>query len=266
VTLGVPAPTLARSVSQSFEGLDMAKQESSIMMPSREYAPQPDIQNRMVVENSSLSLLVKSVMEVKEKIIVFAQENGGYMVNSRVSNSQDAPSATVTIRVQSRKLKETLLYLHSLSVKVISENLEGTDVTDQYVDIAKRITLLENTKAKFEAILSSAKEISDITKVTEQILNYQNQIDSLKGSQMALEKKAEYAKITVYISTDEIALPYAPSDTFRPQVIFKLAVRSLVGTLRNVATLIIWAGVYSTLIIPIGGIYWVIKKYVFHRK
>lgn len=262
---GAPAPMLARSVSESPEGLSVSKIGGGGMMPSQEYTPQPDVTNRMVIENSSLSLLVKSVMEVKDKIISYAQANGGYMVASRVSNPQDAPSATVTIRVQSAKLKEALEYLHSLSVKVISEDLVGTDVTDQYMDVAKRIALLENTKAKFEAILASAKEISDITNVTQQILNYQNQIDSLKGSQLALEKNSQQAKITVYISTDEIALPYAPSDTFRPNVIFKLAVRSLVGALRRLATIAIWVCVYAVLWVPVFIVIWLVKKYIPHK-
>lgn len=266
MVLEAPASMLAKSVSLSSEGFDAGQgMGSNMMMPGREYTPQPDVTNRMVIENSSVSLLVKSVMEVKDKIIAYAEGNGGYMVNSQVSNPQDAPSATVTVRVQSAKLKEALDYLHSLAVKVVSENLTGTDVTDQYVDIAKRIALLETTKAKFEAILASAKEISDITNVTQQILNYQNQIDSLKGSQLALEKNAQLAKITVYISTDEIALPYAPSETFRPGVIFKLAVRSLVGTLRRVATIAIWVGVYALVVVPIILIVWAIKKY-FPRK
>lgn len=260
---GKSAPLQSEGFDMPAAGVGLSENED--VMPSQEYPPQTDIAPRMVVENSSVSLLVKNVMEVKDKIISYAQTNGGYMVNSRVSNPQDAPSATVTVRVQSAKLKEALAYMHSLSVKVVSENLEGTDVTDQYVDMEKRIVLLENTKARFESILATAKEIKDITNLTREILSYQSQIDSMKGSRMALEKNSRLAKITVYISTDEIALPYAPSDTFRPEVIFKQAVRSLVGALRKVASLAIWVGVYAVVWVPILILIWVVKKYVRSR-
>jgi hypothetical protein len=172
------------------------------------------------------------------------------MVISSVANPQDAPTGTVVVRIPSTQLNQALDYFHSLSIKVVSENLDGTDVTDQYVDTEARITTLEKTKAKYESILDSAHEISDITNLTQQILQIQSQIDSLKGQQDALTKNAQLAKITIYLSTDEIALPYAPSETFRPAVIFKLAVRSLISQLRAVATWFIWIAVYGVIWIP----------------
>jgi hypothetical protein len=118
----------------------------SIGSRSQNYTPQPDVEERLVIQESNLSLLVKDVTNTKNKILEYAQGNGGYMVSSRVSNPQDAPTATVVIRVQSDKLDDALNYFHSLSVKVVSENLVGRDVTDQYVDIDTRIAQLERTK------------------------------------------------------------------------------------------------------------------------
>src|SRR3989304_70503 len=239
---------------------------SVIMPPTRDYAPQTDVDEGLVIQESSLSLLVKDVTDVRNKIVKYAQDNRGYMVNSSVSNPQDEPTSTVTIRVPADKLESALNYFHSLSVKVVSENLVGRDVTDQYVDIDKRIAQNERAISKLEAILDSATKVSDITSVTQQILTYQNQIDALKGQQDALKKNSELAKLTLYLSTDEIALPYAPSETFRPKVIFKLAVRSLVGTLRKLATLAIWAGVYAAVFVPAIIIIKLIWKWLKKRK
>ena len=252
-------------VSPSYSGSGASPEFSNLTStsfrpPTQDYAPQPNVSNRLVIQESNLSLLVKDVADVRNKIVGYAQTSGGYMVSSNVSNPQDAPSATVIVRIQSDKLEEALTFFRSLSIKVVSENLLGKDVTDQYVDIDTRITQLEKTKTKLEEILSLATEISDITNLTQQILNYQNQIDSYKGQQDALEKNAQLAKLTIYLSTDEIALPYAPSETFRPQIIFKLAVRSLVGFLRNLATLVIWLGVYSVVWVPVLLIVWYLRK------
>lgn len=236
---------------------------SGISLPPVEpdYPPQPSVQDRLVVQESNMSLLVKNVTDTRNKIVSYAQEVGGYMVTSKVSNPEDAPTSNITVRVPADKLKETLEYYRSLSVKVVSENLLGTDVTDQYVDIETRIGQLERTKVRLEEILSQATEINDITNLTQQILNYQNQIDSLKGQQEALAKNAELAKLTVYLSTDEIALPYAPSETFRPGIIFKLAVRSLVGFLRQLAAALIWASVYSVVWVPAVFLYLLVKRW-----
>jgi len=96
--------------------------------------------------------------------------------------------------------------------------------------------------------------------VQRELISLQNQIDSLKGQQKYLEQTAQLAKVTIYLSSDEMALPYAPSATFRPDVIFKLAVRSLVGALRGVATLAIWIIVFGVIWVPVLVIIIFIKR------
>lgn len=253
-TSKVSAPSYTGS-SQSYESSGaigyMAAPSMLKSYPSQDYTPQPQIKDRLVIQNSNLSLLVKNVVEVRNKIIDFAQNNGGYMVSAEVSNPQDAPTATVVVRIASDRLNQALDYFHSLAIKVVSENLQGTDVTDQFVDIEANIKILETTKARFESILAQAQEVSDIVNLNQQIINIQSQIDSYKGQQDALQKNAQLAKITLYISTDEIALPYAPSETFRPEVIFKQAVRSLVSNLRQIAALLVWVAVFAVLWLPL---------------
>lgn len=248
-SLGLGAPAMERTMSDT-------------IYPPTPEAPPTDAKERLVVQNSEVSLLVKDVVDSRNKIIAYAEGNGGYMVNANTSNPQDAPTAYITIRIDSGKLQAALDFFHSLSVKVVSENLTGYDVTDQYVDVEKRIAILEATKAKFNEILASAREVSDIINLNQQIINIQSQIDSHKGQQEALKQNAKLARLTVYLSTDEIALPYAPSETFRPGVIFKLAVRSLVGHLRTFATYFIWIGVYAVVWLPalvLGR--WVYRRY-----
>jgi len=234
---------------------------SNYLPPAPDYPPQAGVEDRLVIKESSLSLLVKDVVDSKNKILDYTKTSGGYMVSSSVSNPQDAPTATLVIRTPSDKLESALDYFHSLSVKVVSENLSGRDVTDQYIDIDARLKTLEATKERFESILVQATKIEDITNLTQRILNVQNQIDAYKGQQESLKQNAQLAKLTIYLSTDELALPYAPSETFRPNVIFKLAVRSLVGFARSLATYIIWVGVYSVVWVPALGIFLAIKRW-----
>ena len=221
------------------------------IMPPSESAPNANIKNRLVITNSYLSLQVSKVAVVQKQVIKKAEELGGYMVNSSIENPSDVASATVTVRIPSKQLENALQYYRSLSIKVISENLQGDDVTDQYVDFAAQLKTYEKTKTIFEQMLDKAINVQDILQIQREIINVQASIDSIKGQQDYLEKNAEMAKITLYLSTDELALPYAPTDTWRPSVIFKQAVRSLVGTVRRIGSLAIWIGVYAIIWVPI---------------
>ena len=233
----------------------------SSLLPSRNYTPTTQT-DRLVVQESNLSLVVKNVRESSDKAIDWAKSVGGYMVSSSLSQPEEAPYAYVVLRIPAKDLKPAIEYFRSLAIKVSSENLLGTDVTDEYIDIDSRLDTLNKTKAKFEEILSKATAVQDILTVQRELINLQDQIDSLKGRQQYLEKTAELAKISLHLSTDEFSLPYAPSQPFRPAAIFKQAVRSLVGTLRGGAKLLIWVGVYSPIWLLILGIIWFFK----HRK
>lgn len=208
-------------------------------------------QNRLVVQESSMSMVVSDVRKTSDEIVAKAQNLGGYMVDSSVTNPEEAPFATVSIRVPADQLKNALDYFRSLAVKVTSENIQGTDVTDQYTDITARLETLDKTRAKFEEIMDKASQVQDILTVQRELVNLQDQIDSLKGQQQYLEQTAKLAKITVYLSTDEFALPYVPTNNFRPEVIFKEAVRSLVSNVRNFAGMLIWVVVYGVVWIPL---------------
>lgn len=210
-----------------------------------------DTTDRIITKTSDLSLLVKDVRNTGDQIISYAKANGGFMVFASYNRPTDSPFATITVRVPTTKLDDALNYIRSLSIKVTSENLVGTDVTEEYVDIEANLATLNKTKEKFEEILEKAITVTDILTVQRELISLQQQIDALIGQKKSIENNAKLTKITVYLSTDELALPYAPDKAFRPNVIFKLAVRSLLNTLRSGAEAAIWIGAYSVVWAPI---------------
>lgn len=222
--------------------------------------PAPDVLDRMVVQNSHMSLQVSNVEENLQKISQEVEKEGGYMVDSNISKPQDSASGNITVRVPTEKLDSFLGFCRGLAVKVVSENLRGRDVTDQFVDTQAKIDTLEKTKTKFEEILNKASKVQDILQVQRELVNVQDQIDRLKGQNKYLEQTAKMSKVTIYLASDELDLPYAPSEAWRPNVIFKTAVRSIISTARKLGTLFIWLGVYSIVWLPIVVIFIILKK------
>ncbi|PJA40686.1 hypothetical protein CO179_01630, partial [candidate division WWE3 bacterium CG_4_9_14_3_um_filter_39_7] len=149
-------------------------------------------------------------------------------------------------------------FFNSLSVKVTSQSISGRDVTDQYTDIQAHIDSLTKTKTRYESIRDNATEVSDLITVTREITTIQNQIDSYVGQQQYLEQTAKFSLVSVDMSTDELALPYAPENPFRPAVVFKTAVRSVLTLFQNTAESLIWFGVYGIIWIPLLllGLWW----------
>jgi hypothetical protein len=266
-----PVLPLTKSVSRMSTGSYETALESINLGPISDVAtsksfgqvaPAPEVTDRLVIKESTVSLLVKKVAEVQKMISQKAQEMGGYMVNTYLSHPEEAEAASgsITVRVPQVKLEQALDYFRSQAVKVVSENLSGRDVTDEYVDIEARLATLYKTKTKFEEILAKSEQVDDLLRVQRELVNLQEQIDALKGQQQYLEKSAQMSRVTVYLATDELALPYAPTEAWRPKVIFKKAARSLVGSFRKAGTVLIWLGVYAVIWVPALVIYKLIQR------
>jgi hypothetical protein len=248
-----PLQTFSEDMAVGMEApaAGMARSKSIIPpYPIQEDTPRADVTDRLVVQESNLSLVVNNVRQSVNQIIDHASQTGGYMVSSSLNQPEEAPYATVVVRVPATQLNQVLEYYRSLAIKVSSENLRGRDVTDQYLDIETRLSRLRRTQAKFEELLEQAVEFEDILRAQREVLNLQDQIDRYIGQQQYLEQTAKLAKLTIHLSTDELALPYTPSETFRPSVVFKLAVRALLRTFQNLAGKAIWVAVYSAIWLP----------------
>lgn len=255
---------MANSVSYGMADMAMPSAAKSIRLPmTGGGAPIQEsysMSDRMISTNTNLSMKVNDVSDVVRQITTIAFQNGGFMVHSNTSSPEGGASGNISIKVQAEKLDQSLEAIRGLGVKVVSEYISGSDVTDQYSDLAERLRILETTKQKMEEILRSANRVADMLEVQRELIGIQSEIDSVKGQQQYLDKTTQLASIDVYLSTDELALPYAPTNAWRPQQVVKEATRSMIQTARGLANLAIWIGIYAPLWIPAGLIYWFWQK------
>jgi|CXWL01.1.fsa_nt_gi hypothetical protein len=244
-----------------FGGVDMAKTSSIGMMPPVFQEPAPVTgQDRLVVTNTNLSLKVREVRRAIDEISMVASRLGGFMVDSSLSQPEEGAGGNISVRIPSDKLVDGLNEIRALGERVVSENVVGTDVTAEFVDIQARLDTLNKTKAKFDQIMAGATSVPDLLNLQRELINLQSQIDSLVGQRKYLEQTAKLSLVTVYLATDELALPYAPTQSWRPSVIFKEAVRALIGSLRGVGTAVIWIVVYAPVWLPMMLLLWWLKR------
>lgn len=207
--------------------------------------------NRMVSEDIYTSLKVESVENSTKAIKQKSKSIGGFMVSSDYNNPEGASSGSISVRIPTKSQEEFLNFLSQNSVKVVSLNINASDVTDQYTDIEERLRILQENKTKLESIMRTATNAKELLNIQDSIFRVQQQIEQLQGQQKYLEDITSTVKITVYLSADEYSLPYTPDNGWRPKVVFKDSVRQLVTTFRNIADFSIWAAVYSVIWLPL---------------
>lgn len=267
--VSVPFSTGGRGSSLSLSNPampEMARDSYGIVPPDYPEPAPVDSTNRIVIQDTTLSMVVRDVASAISDIAQIASNEGGFLVNSNLSMPEGAANGMITIRVPVEKRDSVLEQIKRVGVNVVSENIDGRDVTDQYEDIEERLAVLNQTKAKFQEILDQATEVQDLLQVQRKLISLQTQIDNLKGRQEYLTQSAQLTRIIVYLSTDELSLPYTPDNAWRPQAVFKQAVRSLIVTFRFIGNVAIWGVVYSVILVPLAVGAYLINKVIKHRK
>jgi hypothetical protein len=232
-------------------------------MPDQGYgaaAPQPDIEERMVVRSAGLSLFVKNVRDTISEIESYTKSIGGYLVDKSLNEPKESSTGYVTLRVPSEKLEEALAYFGGKAVRVVNESVYGVDITDQYTDTQAQLEIMEKTKAIFVGMLNQAATFDQTLRAQREILDVQTQIDDIKGQIEYMKATAKTSLVSIDLSTDELELGYAPADSWRPGVIFKMAIRNLIANIRKIGNFAIWTGVYSVIWVPALIIVLVLRK------
>lgn len=214
----------------------------------------------IIAKYSSLSLLVSDVRKSADQVISYAKREGGYFVSQDLTSPEEAPLATVSVRIPASKLESSISYFRSLSVKVSSENIVGTDITRQSQDLDAQVKVIQDGIKKLTEIRDRATLAADILSITKEILSLQQQLEYLVSQKKYLAEAAGTSLVTIHLSTDELALPYTPPTGFRPDAIFKAAVRDLMTSLYRGGEALIWLAVYSVIWVPLVLLAWYLLR------
>lgn len=216
----------------------------------REFLPA----ERLIIKTAMLAVVVSDVPQAAEKIVQYAVSKGGFEVERNVYKDGLAFSGSVTVRIPVKSFDAGVEEAKGLG-EVRSQQVNGQDVTEEFVDVQTQLKHLSAVEAQFLDILRRAQKIEDILAVQRELNQVQGQIEQLEGRKKYLQLSADLSTITVNLSTDPAKLPVVDEgEKWRPLAILKNATRSLVELGKSLVGVLIWAVVY----IPVGLLLWVI--------
>ena len=193
---------------------------------------------RKVIKNADLSVVVKDPEASMKAISALAEELGGYVVSSSLSQSNygpnniSLPAGSISIRVPAEKLNDVLAQIKKDAVEVTSENISGQDVTDQYVDLTSRLTAKQAAEKKLLEILEAADKTEDVLAVYQQLQQVQSDIEVLKGQIKYIDQSAAMSSVSVYLAAEESIQPIQIGP-WKPEGAAKQAVEDLVYFFQN---------------------------------
>lgn len=200
-------------------------------------------QQRLVIVNADLAIVVKDPKTRMAEISKLANDMGGYVVSSNLYQSytpmgKEVPEANVVVRIPAEKLDEALAKIKEGAVEVQSENRSGQDVTDVYVDLQSRLAAKEAADKKLLEIMDQATKSEDVLAIYMQIQSVETEIEQLKGQIKYYEQSAALSSVTVRLIAEESTQPLQVGP-WKPEGAAKSAVEDLVRFVQNFADFLI---------------------------
>ena len=240
------------------------------------------IQERMVMMNADLTIVVADPQEKMEAINKMANNLGGSLVSMNLyltymQSGETAPEGTISIRVPADKLENALSQIKADVVEVRNETRSGQDVTATYVDLQSQLTNLERAEQDLLQIMDDAKNNpgNDSTTKTQDVLNVYNQIVSIRGQIEQIKGQMKYyddststSLINVTIIAEETVKPIEIGG-WKPEGKVRDAIQKLVNFLQGFVNFLIYLvllvlpvliTIFGPIVLAIWGIVALVKR------
>jgi len=203
---------------------------------------------RMIVRNGDISLIVTDVSQAMEAISQLAGGYNGYVVSSSVSGEEEGMRGWISIRVPDDSFEQALAGIRELAVRVEEESTNSQDVTEEYIDLEARLANAEATEQQYLALLDKAEDVDDILRIYDYLSRVRQEIEQIKGRMQYLERTSSMSLISAYLRPEFSGKATVPAG-WNVLQIFKSAARGLVITGQVLGTIAIWLLIF----IPIWG-------------
>jgi hypothetical protein len=227
-----------------------AASDGSVTYGSVQYAAASNVtqaaNSRKIIKSASVTLQTtdydKSLSSLKNLI----SQYGGFIQNSNelgTKISADDSSnrgATYTVRVPSDKLDTFLNSVGGIGT-LVSKNIQGQDVSQNYFDTQARLKTLKAEEARILDILNKTGNMADLLAAEKQLTEVQTQIEQLTGELTQMDSLIDLSTVTISLAeVKQITLSPANNIGGQISTAFSNSIKALEGTGINIMIVIVY--------------------------
>src|SRR5699024_7083868 len=122
---------------------------------------------RMIIHTAQLDIRVKDFNKTQLDIEKKVNTYDGYVVESGVYRESDEhTSGHMTVRVPAKNFQKFLADTEEQAVEVLSRDVSGQDVTEQYVDLESRLKSKRVVEERLLSFMNDAEKTEDLLQIS----------------------------------------------------------------------------------------------------
>jgi hypothetical protein len=146
------------------------------------------LDRRIVIYNAALGIEVKDVEVSIKTVSNLAEQMEGYI--------QKVTTDSIVIRVPAAQFDDAIRPIEALGT-VTHRDVEGTDVTEEYIDLEARLRQAKTVHARLEALLAKADAVKDALAIEKELARVGGEVERLQAKLEYLKNRVAFATISV---------------------------------------------------------------------
>jgi Domain of unknown function (DUF4349) len=226
----------------------------------------PEVKDqRMIIKNGSLSIEIDKYDDAEGKINDIVKKYNGFIANSKsTTNSSGNKSGTITVKVPADKYDALISDVTKIG-KVMNQNIQANDVTEEYVDLESRLKTQKELEQRLIKLLNEkATRLTEVIEVEEKLASVRQKIESFEGKMKLIKSQSDMSTLTISVYEPSMISTSSGGGFF-----YELgqAIKKGLSGFTNVLAVSI---TFIIAIIPLLGfaliIFWVIRKIIRKRR
>lgn len=153
--------------------------------------------NRKMIYTANVTMKVESFAEGEERVANAIFQTGGYIVQFADSQTNGRAGSTYVIKVPSSGFSSFLDELKQIPHLSFERQMEGNDVSEEYVDLEARLKANEALEARLLSFMDKATNSDDLVHISNEVARVQQTIEQIKGRMRYLDQNVAYSTVNL---------------------------------------------------------------------
>jgi hypothetical protein len=154
--------------------------------------------NRKVIYKGNLTMEVPNYEAAQVEINNLVTLSGGYILQFAENQSTADQSGNYVIKVPASGFSSFIRDLEKIkTVSKIRRNIQGQDVSEEYVDLASRLKAKQVVEARLLSFMEKATKTDELLSFSNELGNVQEVIEQIKGRMRYLDQNVALATVEI---------------------------------------------------------------------
>ncbi|WP_160720285.1 DUF4349 domain-containing protein [Bacillus sp. USDA818B3_A] len=169
--------------------------------------------NQMVIYQADLELRVKNFEKTVQNLENKVKNYGGYIAESNVTrDGNEQVSGLLKLRIPQEHFQDFLTDAEGQAVEVLQRNINGQDVTEEYVDLESRLKSKKAVEERLLSFMKNAAKTEDLLKISDDLASVQEEIEVIEGRMKYLKNQTSFSTVNITLYETKVVIPNLDKD------------------------------------------------------